>query len=71
MRVLRGPRSGRARPLLQISALEIDESLDAAVVTARAIEEPPAEMIDELLAAASEGAGHRSRVRPGSLRLIS
>ena len=55
-------------PLLEISALEIDESLDAALVRARAVEEPPVERIDELLAAASEGAGHAYRVRPGSLR---
>jgi len=58
-------------PLLEISTLDIDESLDAAVVTARAVEEPRVEELDELLAAASEGAGHAYRVRPGSLRLIS
>jgi len=58
-------------PLLEISTLDIDESLDAAVVTARAVEEPRVEKLDELLAAASEGAGHAYRVRPGSLRLIS
>ena len=58
-------------PLLEISALEIDESLDAAVVIARAVEQPPVETIDGLLAAASEGAGHAYRVRPGSLRLLN
>ena len=58
-------------PLLEISGLEIDESLDAAVVTAQAVEEPSVESIDELLAAASEGAGHTYRVRPGSLRIAS
>ncbi len=58
-------------PLLEISGLEIDESLDAAVVTAQAVEEPPVGMIDELLAAASEGAGHKYRVRPGSLRVLA
>jgi hypothetical protein len=58
-------------PLLEISALEVDESLDAAFVRARAVEEPPVETIDELLVAASEGAGHAYRVRPGSLRLVS
>ena len=57
--------------LLEISALEIDESRDAAVVTARAVEEPSVETIDELLAAASEGAGHTYRVRSGSWRLAS
>jgi hypothetical protein len=62
---------GALAPLLEISALKIDESLDAATVTARAAEEPPVETIDELLAAASEGAGHAYRVRPGSLRLVS
>ena len=60
---------GALAPLLEISALEIDEALDAAMVIARAAEEPPVETIDELLAAASEGAGHAYRVRPGSLRL--
>ena len=58
-------------PLLDISGLEIDESLDAAVVTAHAVEGPSVEAIDELLAGASEGAGHAYRVRPGSLRLAS
>ena len=58
-------------PLLEISGLEIDESLDAAMVTAQAVEEPAVEAIDELLAAASEGAGHAYRVRPGSLRVAS
>ena len=62
---------GALAPLLEISALEIDESRDSAVVTARAAEEPPVETIDELLAAASEGAGHAYRVRPGSWRLVS
>jgi hypothetical protein len=62
---------GALAPLLEISALEIDESRDAAVVTARAAEEPPVEAIDELLAAASEGAGHTYRVSPGSWRLAS
>ena len=62
---------GALAPLLEISALEIDESRDAAVVTARAAEEPPVETIDQLLAAASEGAGHAYRVRPGSWRLAS
>ncbi|HYM81269.1 MAG TPA: heavy-metal-associated domain-containing protein [Candidatus Limnocylindria bacterium] len=62
---------GALAPLLQISEIEIDESLDAAVVTAQAAEEPPVETIDELLVAASEGAGHTYRVRPGSLRLVS
>jgi len=62
---------GALVPLLEISTLDIDESLDAAVVTARAVEEPRVEELDELLAAASEGAGHAYRVRPGSLRLIS
>jgi hypothetical protein len=62
---------GALAPLLEISALEIDESRDAAVVTARAAEEPPVETIDELLAAASEGAGHVYRVRPGSWHLAS
>lgn len=57
-------------PLLEISALEVDESSDAAVVIARADEEPPVETIDGLLAAASEGAGHAYRVRPGSLSLV-
>jgi hypothetical protein len=58
-------------PLLEISVLEIDESLDATLVTGRAAEEPRVETIDELLATASEGAGHAYRVRPGSLRLVS
>lgn len=58
-------------PLLEISAVEIDESLDAAVVTARGAEEPLVETIDELLGVASEGGGHAYRVRPGSLRLVS
>ena len=62
---------GALAPLLEISALEIDESRDTAVVVARAAEEPPVERIDELLAAASEGAGHTYRVRPGSWRLAS
>lgn len=62
---------GALAPLLEISALEIDEARDAALVTARAAEEPPVETIDELLAAASEGAGHTYRVRPGSWRLAS
>lgn len=60
-----------ALAVLEISALEIDESLDVALVTARAVEEPRLETIDELLAAASEGAGHSYRVRPGSLRRVS
>ena len=58
-------------PLLEISALEIDEPRDAAVVVARADRELRIEAIDALLAAASEGAGHAYRVRPGSLRLVS
>lgn len=58
-------------PLLRISTLEIDESLDVAVVTAEAVAQPSIETIDELLAVASEGAGHTYRVRPGSLRLSS
>ena len=58
-------------PLLEISELEIDESLDAGVVTAQAVEEPSVEAINELLAVASEGAGHAYRVRPGSLRVVS
>ena len=62
---------GALASLLQISELDIDESLDAALVTARAIAEPPVETIDELLAAASEGAGHAYRVKPGSLRRIT
>jgi cation transport ATPase len=62
---------GALAPVLEISALEIDESRDAAVVTARAAEELPVETIDELLAAASEGAGHAYRVRPGSWRRTS
>jgi hypothetical protein len=62
---------GALEPLLEISAVEIDESLDAAVVSARAVEQPRVETIDELLSAASEGAGHAYRVRPGSLRLVS
>ena len=62
---------GALAPLLEISTLDIDESLDAAVVTARAAEEPRVEKLDELLAAASEGAGHTYRVRPGTLRRIS
>ena len=62
---------GALAPLLEISALEIDETSDAALVTARAAVEPRVEAIDELLAAASEGAGHAYRVRPGSWRLAS
>ena len=62
---------GALAPLLEISALEIDESRDAAVVVARADQEPRIETMDELLAAASEGAGHAYRVRPGSLRVVS
>lgn len=62
---------GALAPLLEISAVEVDESLDATVVTARAVEAPPVETIDELLAAASEGADHTYRVKPGSLRLVS
>ncbi|MEP7334147.1 MAG: heavy-metal-associated domain-containing protein [Actinomycetota bacterium] len=62
---------GALAPLLEISTLEIDESRDAAVIVARASEEPPVEAVDELLAAASEGAGHTYRVRPGSWRLAS
>jgi hypothetical protein len=58
-------------PLLRISTLEIDDSLDAALIRAQAAEQPPVETIDELLAAASDGAGHRYRVRPGSLHLAS
>lgn len=58
-------------PLLEISALEIDESRDAAVVVARSDREPRIETIDTVLAAASEGAGHKYRVRPGSLRVVS
>lgn len=58
-------------PLFEISGLEIDESRDAAVVTAQAVDEPSVEAIDELLAVASEGAGHAYRVRPGSLRIGS
>lgn len=58
-------------PVLEISELEIDESLDAAAITARAVEEPAVGMIDQLLAEASEGAGHQYRVRPGSLRVVS
>ena len=57
--------------MLEISELEIDESLDAAVVRAQAVEEPSVEAIDELLAVASEGAGHAYRVTPGSLRVVS
>ena len=56
-------------PLLRISTLQVDESRDAAVVTALAVEQPLVETIDELLAAASEGAGHTYRVKPGSWRL--
>jgi hypothetical protein len=67
--------AGRVRdalaPLLEISGLEIDESLDAALITAQAVEEPTVGMIDQLLTAASEGAGHKYRVRPGSLRVVS
>lgn len=59
---------GALAPLLEISTLEIDESRDAAVVVARADREPRVEAIDALLAAASEGAGHAYRVRPGSWR---
>jgi hypothetical protein len=57
-------------PLLEISELQIDESLDAAVITARAVDEPAVGTIDQLLAEASEGAGHEYRVRPGSLRVV-
>ena len=62
---------GALAPLLEISALELDETRDAALVTARAAVEPRVETIDELLAAASEGAGHAYRVRPESWRLAS
>jgi hypothetical protein len=57
--------------VLEISDLEIDASLDAAVVTGKAVQEPPVEKIDELLAAASEDTGHAYRVRPGSLRVLA
>ena len=57
-------------PLLTISALEIEESRDAAVVVARAGEIPAVEAIDALLAGASEGAGHAYRVSPGSLHVV-
>lgn len=62
---------GALAPLLEISALEVDEMRDAAVITARAAEELPMETVDELLGAASEGAGHTYRVKPGSWRLAS
>lgn len=58
-------------PLFEISGLEIDEAHDVAVIRAQTAEEPAVGMIDALLAAASEGAGHRYRVRPGSLRVSS
>jgi hypothetical protein len=60
---------GALAPLLEISTLEIDESRDAALVTARTAEEPLVETIDQLLAAASEGGGHAYRVRLESWRV--
>ena len=61
---------GALAPLVSISALEIDESRDAAIVVGRAAEEPAVETIDALLAGASKGAGHAYRVSPGSLRVV-
>ena len=53
--------------LVSVTSISIDEGDDTAKVTGRTASDVTAEALDELLAAASEGAGHRYHVVPGSL----
>ena len=53
--------------LVSVTSISIDESEDIAKVTGRASAVVTPEALDELLAVASEGAGHRYHVVPGSL----
>ena len=53
--------------LVAVTSISIDDSDDTAKVTGYAASEVTPEALDELLAQASEGAGHRYHVVPGSL----
>jgi hypothetical protein len=53
--------------IVSVTSIAIDEGGDTAKVVGRAGFDVTAEELDELLAAASEGAGHRYHVVPGSL----
>jgi hypothetical protein len=55
-------------PVFEIDRIEVDESRDLAVVNARAIADATVGEVEQLLAQASEGAGHAYSVRPGSWR---
>ena len=53
--------------LVSVTSVSIDEGADTAKVTGRALSDVTPESLDELLAVASVGAGHRYHVVPGSL----
>jgi copper chaperone CopZ len=53
--------------LVSVTSISIDEGGDTARVTGRTASDVTSEALDEVLAVASEGAGHRYHVVPGSL----
>ena len=53
--------------VVSVTSIAIDEDDDTARVTGRAASDVTTEALDDLLAVASEGAGHRYHVVPGSL----
>ena len=55
-------------PLGSVEALEIDEAADTASVVLTPAAKPDPAAVDAALAAASSGAGHLYRIRPGSWR---
>jgi heavy-metal-associated domain-containing protein len=62
--------SAALAPLGTVEAIEIDEAADTAVVVLAPAVERNQSAVDEVLAAASSGAGHLYRVRPGSWRRL-
>jgi hypothetical protein len=56
-------------PLARVDAVEIDETADRATVRVSPDRELSERTVNDVLADASEGAGHAYRVRPGSWRL--
>jgi copper chaperone CopZ len=55
-------------PLAAVRSVEIDEAADAATVECAATDALSEDSANAVLAAASDGAGHAYRVKPGSWR---
>jgi heavy-metal-associated domain-containing protein len=60
--------SAALAPLGAVEALEVDEAADTASVVLVPIADADQTAFDDALAAASSGAGHLYRIRPGSWR---